>query len=75
MTKFIPVAFAIVALGASLSPALAGGKAESAGNVNGGLATYTQAAPVAQATVAPVATDHYTDAEAAIISQSSHTGH
>jgi hypothetical protein len=73
MTKLIPVAFALVAFGASLSPALAGGRAESVGNVNGSLAVYTQAAP-AQATVAPAATYHYSDAEAAIIRQGNGQG-
>jgi len=73
MTKFIPVAFALVALGASLSPALAGGNAESAGNVNASLASYVQAAPVAQSNVGSVATYNVSDAEAAILRQSSHS--
>lgn len=66
MTKFIPVAFALVAFGASLSPALAEGDRVShdASLVN----TY---APVATQASAPiVGTYHYTDAESFVIDQS-----
>jgi len=65
MTKFIPVAFALVAFGASLSPAFADGDrvVPDATLVN----TY---APSAASTTAPiVGTYHYTDAEAANIKQ------
>ncbi len=73
MTKFIPVAFAIVAFGASLSPALATGSTGSGDRVadTAFTATYNQAAPVA-ASASVVPTYHYSDAEAAIINQNAH---
>jgi hypothetical protein len=65
MTKFIPVAFALVAFGASLSPAFADGDrvVPDATLVN----TYVSA-PATSGTQ-NVGTYHYSDAEKAIINQ------
>jgi len=66
MTKIIPVAFALVALGASLSPAFADGDrvVPDASLVN----TYAPA--TAKASTPIVGTYHYTDAETYVIDQS-----
>jgi hypothetical protein len=68
MTRIITVAFAVVAFGASLSPAFADGNrvVPDATLVN----TYAPAST--QPGTPTVGTYHYTDAEAAIISQGGH---